>query len=272
MTDDPVLDHLLAPARVVGPTPPSILTLDIERLPGQANVSFWGLGDYKNRRIHPGDVTEWPRTICLAWRWYGGKRVEFAAEWLEGGYEQMLRTAWDLFNRADIVVGHNMAGFDAKKLAAEWWTLGLTPPSPYKVVDTLKVARSRFSLESNTLDAILTRLGIQGKTDRYSVDVAREAVAGSRAAQAKIRRYNQGDIVASEALYDAVRGWIPNHPHIGLWNGNENACGNCGSDDLHINDWCYTAVTAYARYRCGNCGAWFRRNDIKQRTKTRPAR
>ena len=158
-------------ARVVGPTPPKILTLDIERLPGRAKVQhrgltiegdFWDLSGWKHTlgyRIHPDNVLEWPRTICLAWRWYGGKRVEFAAEWLTD-HETMLRKAWDLFHTADIVVGHNMAGFDAKKLAGEWWAnYGLGPPSPYKVVDTLKVARARFSLESNTLDALLTRRG-----------------------------------------------------------------------------------------------------------------
>ena len=67
--------------RIVAKIPPKILTLDIERLPGQANVSFWGLGDYaKGRRIHADDVTEWPRTICFAYRWYGSKKVLFSAD------------------------------------------------------------------------------------------------------------------------------------------------------------------------------------------------
>jgi hypothetical protein len=271
------------PARVVAERPPKILTLDIERVPGRATVKhrgltvegdFWDLSGWKHtigRRIHADDVTEWPRTICLAWRWYGNKRVEFAAEWLTD-HEAMLRTAWDLFHQADIVVGHNMDGFDAKTLAGEWWaTCGLTKPSPWKSVDTLKVARSQFRLESNTLDALLHRAGLGGKTDRYSVEMARAACGGDRKAQRKLRAYNVGDIDASETLYDAVRGWIPNHPHIGLWSGDEDCCGSCGGE-LKASDWCRTAVTAYAQYRCVNCGAWYRRNDVKMRTRTRPAR
>ena len=257
--------------RIVAAIPPKILTLDIERLPGQATVDFWGLGDYKGRRIHADCVTEWPRTICFAWRWYGAKRIEFAAEWQDVGYEGMLRKAWELYHEADIVCGHNLAGFDSKKLVAEWVTLGWTPPSPWKTVDTLKAARARASFESNTLDALLTRLGLQGKTDRYSVDVARAAVAGDKGAQRKIRRYNQGDIEATDALLSALLGWIPNFPHVGLYSGDEDCCGNCGGE-LKANDWAYTAVTAYARYHCQNCGAWFRRNDVKMRTRTRPAR
>ena len=280
MTTD--LDRILAP-RIVALIPPKILTLDIERVPGRAKVKhrgltiegdFWDLSGWKHTigyRIHPDDVLEWPRTICAGWRWYGAKRVEFGAEWLTDR-EEFLRRQWGLFNEADILVGHNMAGFDAKKLSGEWWVeLGLTPPSPYKVVDTLKVARTRFSLESNTLDALLKRRGLAGKTDRYSVEMARAACAGDKKAQRQIRAYNVGDIHASELLYDDVRGWIPNHPHIGLYSGEDGCCGNCGGE-LKASDWCRTAVTAYAQYVCTNCGAWFRRNDIKTRVLTRPAR
>lgn len=256
--------------RIVTAIPPKILTLDIERLPGQAAVDFWSLGDYKHRRIHPSDVTEWPRTICFAYRWYGNKRVEFSAEWQDGN-EAMLRRAWELYHQADIVVGHNLANFDSKKLVAEWQTLGWSPPSPWKTVDTLRVARSRAGYESNTLDALLTRLGHEGKTDRYSVDVARAACAGDVKAQRRIRAYNVGDIEATEALYDLLRPWMTNHPHIGLWSGDEDCCGSCGGE-LVASDWARTAVTAYAQYVCRNCGAWYRRNDVKLRTRTRPAR
>ena len=255
---------------VVAVNPPRILTLDIERLPGQANVSFWGLGDYKHRRIHADDVIEWPRTICFGWRWYGTKRVSFASEW-DDGREVMLRKAWDLYNEADYVIGHNVAGFDTKKLVAEWQDLGWPPPSPWKTVDTLKAARASGAHESNTLDSLLTRFGIQGKTDKYSVEVARAACAGDKAAQRKIRLYNQGDVVASEALYLALLPWIPGHPHLGLYTGNEDVCGHCGGA-LKQSDWYRTAVTAYAQMHCQNCGAWYRKTHIKARVTTRPAR
>jgi hypothetical protein len=56
-----------------------------------------------------------------------------------------------------------------------------------------------------------------------------------------------------------------------LWSGDEDGCGSCGGE-LVASDWCRTAVTAYAQYLCTNCGSWYRRNDIKARTRTRPAR
>ena len=271
--------------RIVADKPPAILTVDIERVPGRFRIEgyrgsldiegdFWDLGQYRRmlyRRIDPDEVLEWPRTVCLAWRWYGNKRVEFAAEWQPAGFEGMLRKAWELFDRADWTVGHNVHRFDEANLRAEWMTLGLTPPSDVKPVDTLKAVRATGRFESNKLDALLTRFGLAGKTDKYSVKLARAAVGGDRAAQRQLRAYNCGDIEASELLYDFIRPWIKNHPHIGLYTGDEDGCGHCGGT-LEPSGWAYTAVTAYARYRCTHCGAWYRRTHIKAHTATRPAR
>lgn len=251
-----------AGARIVGRTP-KVLTLDIERLKGQATVEFWSLGDFKGRRIHHGDVTLWPRTICAAYKWYGQQRVQFAAEWLDGGREEMFRTLWDAYDAADIVVGHNLDGFDTKHLKTAWRELGFGPPSPFKTVDTLKVARAQFGDESKTLDALCKRVGLAGKTDRYDHEVARRACEGHKPSQSKLKGYNCGDVLATEALYDALRPWISNHPHLGLYSGEERSCHACGSTDLTAQGFTTTAVTTYARFRCDNCGAWSRKNHRK---------
>src|SRR4249919_3011984 len=97
-----------------------ILFLDIERMKGSATIEFWSLNDYQGRRIHADSVTEWPRTICAAWKWYGAKRVEFTSEWADGP-ETMFKRCWDAYDQADIVVGHNIDGFDTKHLNQAWW-------------------------------------------------------------------------------------------------------------------------------------------------------
>ncbi len=63
-------EHFAAIRESVKRTHAKILTVDIERMKGAAEVEFWDLGDFKNRRIHADTVTQWPRTICAAWRWY----------------------------------------------------------------------------------------------------------------------------------------------------------------------------------------------------------
>lgn len=239
----------------IQPTTARVVTLDIERVKGRAEIEFFDLNDMKNRRIDHRTVTAWPRNICAAWRWYGQRRVEFAAEWDDTPW---LQRVWDVYDKADVVVGHNIDQFDTKKLKAAWTMLGLRPPRPSKSVDTLKVARAQFGFESNTLDSLCKRFGLPGKVDHYDPLVAQAAVDGDKAARRRIARYNRGDVEQTEALYDAMRGWIPNHPHMGTV-GEGKSCNQCASTELKLEPSTYRAVVIdYALYTCTRCGAHMR--------------
>ena len=231
-----------------------ILVFDIERMKGQANIEFWDLGDYKNRRIGADSVIEWPRTICVAWNWYGDNKIEFASEWGDGK-QGMLERVWEAVDEADIVVGHNIVGFDLKKLNTEWRDAGFMAPRPYKTVDTLREARKQFGDESKTLDALCERLGVGGKTDKYDVEVARAALDGDRTAQLTLQAYNEGDIFATLNLYDRLRGWMPNHPHMGELDGETLKCNQCSGTDLERNGTYLAVQIRYIQYRCKTCGA-----------------
>ena len=262
-----------------------VVTLDIERIPGWHSTwhrgqtvtgPFWDLNEIKGwtgKRIHADDVKEWPRTICAAWKWYNQEDVEFAAEWRVGGYSEFMRAVWDVFDRADLIIGHNADRFDARHLMGGWAEMGLPAPSPYKVVDTLKIARGTFAYESNTLDALNKRLGIDSKTDRYDVKIARAAVSGDREAQAVLESYNRGDIIASEALFDRLRPYAKGIPHLGMWTDDEMACPSCGHTMTATGKTVHANVQKYEHLHCPNCGAHARgTTTLKNPTRTRSAR
>ncbi len=262
-----------------------VVTLDIERIPGRARVKhrgltiegeFWDLSGWKHtigRRIHADDVLEWPRTICAAWRWYGEEEVHFAAEWEVGGHDGFLRRLWEVADEMDIGVGHNAANFDFPIVSGEWAMIGLPAPSPYKVIDTLKIARTSMRLESNTLDSLAKRLGVEAKSDKYDVRVAQAAVAGDKDAQARIEEYNRGDIIASEALFDRLRPFAKGIPHLGMWTDNEMACPSCGSTMTATGKTVHANVQKYEHLACANCGAHARGTArLKNPTRTRSAR
>lgn len=262
---------------------PRLLVIDIERLPGHAIVphrgltvegDFWDLNGWKHtigRRINPDDVTEWPRTICAAWRWQGERRIHFASEWGDG-HDGMVQAIWEAFDRADVAIGHNLDGFDLKHCRTDWWLQGLGEPAPFKTVDTLKVAR-KLGTESRTLDALLRRLGEPGKTDKYQIQMARDACAGVATAQKRIERYNKGDIGATERLYVSQRGFNPSHPHLGLYTGVEGACYSCGGTTFsRLPEDVIALSQTYAGYRCDSCGANVRPNHRRRITTMRPAR
>ena len=271
--------------RISGNVAVRALTIDIERLPGQVSVQHrgftidgpvWDLNALKHiigRRIHADDVIEWPRTICAAARWYGEDEVMFAAEWEVGGYDGFMRRVWEWVDEADILIGHNMAAFDSKHLMSGWAEMGLPAPSPYKVIDTLKIARGSLNMESNTLDSLAKRLGVESKSDKYDVRVAQAAVNGDREAQARIEDYNRGDIVASEALFDRLRPYARNIPHLGMWTDDELACPSCGSTMTATGKTVHANVQRYEHLTCPNCGSHARgTTTLKNPTRTRSAR
>ena len=261
------------------------VTLDVERIPGRHSTwhrgqtitgPFWDLNEIKawtGKRIHADDVSEWPRTICAAWKWYDQEDVEFAAEWEVGGYDGFMRAVWDVFDQADLIIGHNADRFDARHLMGGWAEMGLPAPSPHKVIDTLKIARGTFAYESNTLDALNKRLGIDAKTDKYDSRVAKAAVAGDKEAQDRIRFYNMGDITASEALFDRLRPYAKGIPHLGMWTDDEMACPSCGSTMTATGKTVHANVQQYEHLHCPNCGAHARgTTTLKNPTRTRSAR
>ena len=261
------------------------VTLDVERIPGRHSTwhrgqtitgPFWDLNEIKawtGKRIHADDVKEWPRTICAAWKWYDQPDTVFAAEWQVGGYHAFMQQVWDVFDRADLIIGHNADRFDARHLMGGWAEMGLPAPSPYKVIDTLKIARGTFAYESNTLDALNKRLGIDAKTDKYDSRVAKAAVAGDKEAQDRIRFYNMGDIAASEALFDRLRPYARNIPHLGMWTDDEMACPSCGHTMTATGKTVHANVQKYEHLHCPNCGAHARGTArLKNPTRTRSAR
>lgn len=261
------------------------VTLDIERIPGWHSTfhrgqtitgPFWDLNEIKawtGKRIHADDVKEWPRTICAAWKWYDESDVEFAAEWEVGGYDGFMRAVWDVFDQADLIIGHNADRFDARHLMGGWAEMGLPAPSPYKVIDTLKIARGSFAYESNTLDALNKRLGIDAKTDKYDARIARAAVNGDKEAQETLSAYNRGDIIASEALFDRLRPFAKGIPHLGMWTDDEMACPSCGHSMTATGRTVHANVQRYEHLHCSNCGAHARgTTTLKNPTRTRSAR
>ena len=234
---------------------PRILVLDIERIPIQFSGDAWSLNDMKGRRIPVDWVTRWSRTICFAYRWYGQKKISFHAEWDEGGNKGMHQAAWDLYNDADVVVGHNIQNFDTKKLQGGWIEHGLGEPSPVKHFDTLLVARRKLGFDANHLDTLTQRFGLRNKTDKYSVQLAESAVAGDVKAQRRLRSYNVGDIDASTDLFEYLRP-IGNLNFAAFSDDDERRCRACAGTNVQRRGYAVKLKGKYPRYACMDCGSW----------------
>ena len=257
------MDDLIAAESVkADPRGSRILTIDIERFP--IIGVFW---DRKIAGMIPaGNVLERSRMSCFGAKWYDESdyiyRAEFdfdAAQITSAERENMVLTAWDLLNEADVVVTFNGLSFDHKHLNDEFALVGLSEPAPFKRVDLYRLARTKFGYDSMSLASLADLLGVPAKLDSGGMGVILAAMRGEAWAWEHLRTYNIGDITTTEALYDRLRGWMPSHPHLGRIDGVQLRCNQCGGTDLarDAKPWT-TAGRDYVAYTCRTCGGHVR--------------
>lgn len=157
-------------------------------------------------------------------------------------------------DEADIVVAHNGQRFDVKKANMFFLKHGLPPTSPFKVVDTLKVAKRHFGFDSNSLASLAIRMGCTYKEDSGGIMMMNRAVEGDKEAQAHMERYCNGDIQSMYEIEQKMHSYNAYHPNISTGHN----CPKCQSVSLEKRGFTLTdsKKSKYQRYRCNDCGSW----------------
>lgn len=238
---------------------PKVLLYDVECAPTVAHV--WGLRDLN---VGINQIVADPYILGVGFKWYGGAPPRYLSV-NKLGREAVLEQTWRLFDEADVVVGYNHIGFDNKWMQGEFARSGLTPPSPFKNIDLLKIARANFRFPSFKLQYVSTALGLEGKLSTGGHDLWIRTMAGDPSADRKMARYCKQDVALLEPLLDLLRPWAGNQVNFALWSeqGAELACQKCGSAEFLVaKGTAYTANRAYPQVWCkpakGGCGGWTR--------------
>ena len=171
--------------------------------------------------------------------------------------ERIVLEAWHLLNEADILIAHNGAKFDVKMINGFFLRHGFPPPSPYKVIDTYRIAKRKFKLTSNSLAYLARFLGVPLKLDSGGMEAFKQAYFGSQEALDNMLVYNKGDIDTLRAVYHKLRTWDNDGVNMGVYSDHPTVCANCGSDDLYVMEGKYqfTTVSAFNLVRCNGCSA-----------------
>lgn len=233
---------------------PKVLLFDIETSP--MHVRVWGL---HKQSIPMENIVESWFVISWAGKWlYGDKifgDVVTPEEAIDRNDKRIVKSIWDIFEEADIVIAHNGDRFDIRKLNTRWIIHGMIPPSPYQSIDTLKAAR-RFSFPSNKLDYLSKLFHNKGKI-KTNYSLWTKCEAGDAGALAEMFAYNKEDVAILEEVYLTLRPWIKSHPNLSLYmEPDKHICTNCGSEAVvPIGDFWYTPAGKFKAIRCANCGA-----------------
>lgn len=171
---------------------------------------------------------------------------------------ELVKDIWHFLNAVDVIIAHNGVKFDQAYINQRFAYHGFAPPSPYKVVDTLKAVKKVFALPSNALkEACLYFETENFKLDNSGVSLWIRCMNGDVSAFEEMQEYNDGDVVSLKDLYLKLLAWIPQHPNVSAYyEDNEVRCPRCGSTDIEVSetDAVHTQVSSFQLISCNNCG------------------
>ena len=240
-----------------------ILLFDIENTP---LISYtWGIWEQDVIEVKE----EW-YILCFAYKWLGEKETHIVALPDFKGYKnnkkddsKLVQELWNLFDKAEIIIAHNGDQFDIKKANARFIFHGLEPTSPYKTIDTLKVARRNFKFDSNKLDYLGQYLKIGRKLPHTGKHLWFGCMEGDEKSWSLMKRYNIQDIILLEQVYLKLRGWNNNSSNLNLTLGTTLGCSKCGSEQIKKTNYFRTKVAVYEAWKCLNCGGWSQGDNAK---------
>lgn len=204
------------------------------------------------------------QTISVSWKYLGEEEIFCKCisdyKGYKGGVlddEKLVKEVWDILDKADVVIAHHGDAFDLKKLNSRFVFHGLTAPSKYETVDTLKVAKKYFAFDGNSLNALGAYLKEGKKIENGGFSLWVDCMAGDKTAWLRMKKYNIQDVVLLERVYLRLRPFMENHPNINaIVEGTENACQTCLSTNTIKRGFSMTRAGRKQRWQCSDCGSW----------------
>jgi DNA polymerase elongation subunit (family B) len=234
-----------------------ILLFDIETAPMEVYV--WSLRQHG--WITPEKIKKSWSVLCWSAKWLFEPRILSARVYGVDAHSRddrsIIDELWGLLDEADIVISHNGARFDVRRMNARFAVHGMRPPMPYRIIDTLRVAKRQFDLPSYKLDYVNGLFGLERK-EHTEFELWKRCVEGDEAALKELSLYCENDVRILEELYLQIRPWIKGHPNVAMFiDTDKEMCTNCGSAELAWKGKYFTPAGRYKAFRCLNpqCGA-----------------
>lgn len=235
------------------PKKPKVLFLDVETSYAVARIWRTGKQYVTHEQIMPGWEFD---IICVCWKWLGEKQIH-SLDW--GAKNQNSAPMIDEFTKiiesADVVIGHNIDGFDLKQINTQRLIHGQPPIAWPTSEDTLKQFRKHFYFPSNKLDYLSKTLIGAGKDPMAFRDWIEVVENKSPKALAKMIKYCKKDVLRLEQVYKKAAAFFdPKANRALLTTGDKYDCPSCGSSHVVKNATITRKGNRYQRRLCKSCG------------------
>lgn len=236
---------------------PRILYIDIETKP----LEVWTWGTFK-QNIALNQIKEDWELLSFAAKWADEDKVFYMdqrnAKSLKDN-KGILQGIWNLLDQADIVCGQNSQAFDVKKINAKFIERDMPPPSSYRQIDTLRIAKKHFSFTSFKLEYMADKICKKYKKQKHSkfsgFDLWKQCMNGNVAAFKELEIYNKADVLATQELHEKFKKWDSSINFQVYYDSPEIRCGVCGGTEFKKNGYYYKNTGKFERLRCKNCGS-----------------
>lgn len=227
-------------------TGPRVLIYDIETAPLLGYC--WSLWDNNIglNQIH----SDW-HVLSWAAKFLGEDDIYYQdqrnAENVEDDKE-ILKGIWKLLDECDFVITQNGKKFDQKKLNARFIIHGMKPPSAYRHIDVLQIAKAQFGFTSNKLqymtDTLCTKYKKSGHPKFSGFELWSECLKGNLEAFSEMENYNILDILSLEELYLIISPWDAKLPNFDVYDDEPS-----NNEEWVKEGFVYSNLGKYDRYR-----------------------
>jgi len=240
---------------------PKILIWDIENLPNR--------GYFFN--VYNGPMGTLPfiekthSIISIAYKWFeeGEAQVistaDFPKNLKKDPYDdsEVIKAFAKIYNEADYTVAHYGDKHDIKMFNSRVLLNGLDPLKPVQSIDTYKLVKKHFKLNTNKLDHIGYWLGEGVKNKMEAIDWVRCA-NGDLEAIKKMAEYNKVDVELLEKVFIRLLPYVDTKINSNLFAVDApNLCPHCSSHDVIKRGSYYNKTGRKQILLCKSCSKYF---------------
>lgn len=198
---------------------PKVLCLDIETAP--MKVYAWGVWD---QNIPLNMIIEHSSILSWSAHWLGDPDNKIMYKDMRGHEKNIsndkiiLQPLLKLMDEADIILGQNVKSFDLPIINGRSIIHELSPPSDYKVIDTLSLSKRYFKFTSNKLEHVSKILNKKHKKSKHKkfdgFSMWEECLKGNKAAWNEMQSYNKLDVLSTEEVFLKQATWVKNNKEV----------------------------------------------------------
>lgn len=238
---------------------PKVLYFDLETSP--CIVETWGTG---KQYIGAEQIRKERKVFCICYKWAQDKKVHRITMDMskhdldlfdDDADKEMLIKFSEIYNSADIAVAHNGRAFDLARVRARLVKYGLPDLAPILFDDSYVFSKDK-DFTSHKLDYLCRYLNLKGKTST-SRKLWSQVMDGSKKALKQMVDYCSNDVVILEQMYLKLKPYCKSKLNLAVFYEDSRLCPSCGGE-LKESGHAYTTTSKKKRYRCKECGSWFR--------------